>query len=75
MKTKKKDIHGRTFTRLGYCLHIVLIVLGFISFSAILLLTKGCDANQITLEQYLIGVIPCLAVFGASVLIYAIIFD
>ena len=75
MKTRKKDIYGRTYTRFGYCLHIVLTVLGFVSFFLMLGYTGSCELNQITLSEYTAKAVPCLAVFGASILLHNKIFD
>lgn len=75
MKNKKKDIYGRTYTRFGYCLHIVLTVLGFASFLVMLAYTGSCESGEMTISEYLKVVLPCLAVFGGSILIYNKVFD
>lgn len=75
MKTKKKDIYGRTYTRFGYCLHIVLTVLGFTSFFLLLGFTGNCELGYSTCTEYMARAIPCLAVFGGSTYLHNKIFD
>ena len=75
MKTKKKDIYGRTYTRFGYCLHLVLTVLGFVSFFLMLGYTGSCELNLMPLNEYMVKASICVAVFGASVLLHNKIFE
>lgn len=75
MKTKKKDLYGRTYTRFGYCLHIVLTVLGAVSFFLLIGYTGSCEIGEMTLHEYDMHMIPCLAVFCGSVLLHNKIFD
>lgn len=74
MKTEKY-VNGKAYNQLGYCLHIVLTVLGVVSFLMMLGYTGSCELNVITMTEYTVRVIPCLAVFGGSILIHNKIFD
>lgn len=74
MQKKKKDIYGRTYTKFGYILHIVLVVLGFTSFMMMLGFTGSCEQNYLNCTQYAVRVVPCLAVFGASIFIHNKVF-
>lgn len=75
MKTNKKDIYGRTYTRFGYCLHIALTVLGFTSFFLLLGYTGSCELETMTLTDYVKVAVPCLAVFGVSILLHNKVFE
>ena len=75
MKTRKKDIYGRTYTRFGYCLHIVLTVLGCTSFFLMLGYTGSCELDLMPLGEYTVRASICVAVFGASILLHNKIFD
>ena len=72
---KKKDIYGRTYTKFGYCLHLVLTAVGLISFLMMLAYTSSCEIGEMTLIDYVKVAFPLLAVFGASVLLHNKIFD
>ena len=75
MKTKKKDIYGRTYTPFGYCLHLFLTVTGFVSFFLMLGYTGSCELDLMPLGEYAVKVSISLAVFGASILLHDKIFD
>ena len=75
MKNKKKDVFGRTYTKSGYIRHIVLTVLGVISFALVVLLTGSKGTDLITTKEYIMWLGPSLAVFGASVLLHNKIFN
>ena len=75
MKTKKKDIYGRTYTTFGYYLHLFLTVTGCISFFMMLGYTGSCELDLMPLGEYTVRASICLAVFGASILLHNKIFE
>lgn len=74
MKTNKKDIYGRTYTRFGYCLHIVLTVLGVISAVMLFLYTSACENGNMTVLDYLKCTSLWFTVLTASILIHNKVF-
>lgn len=75
MKTKKKDIYGRTYTTFGYYLHLFLTVTGFVSFFMMLGYTGSCELDLMPLGEYTVRASICLSVFGASILLHNKIFE
>ena len=74
MKTNKKDIYGRTYTRFGYCLHLFLIVLGTVSAIMLFYCTGVCEIGSMTLIEYLKCASIWFAVLTASILIHTKVF-
>ena len=71
----KKDIYGKDLTTFGYCLHIILCSVSFISFVMIIGYTGSCEHDLITLGQYVTRVFVSLSVFGSSIYLYKKIFN
>ena len=75
MKKKRKDINGRTYSKFGYCLHVALTALGFISFFLVLGFTGSCEHGEITVREYILRVVPSLTVMCSCILLHEKIFD
>lgn len=75
MKTKKRNIFGRNYTIFGHCLNVLLAVIGFASFTVLLVLTGICENGGMSVIEYLIKGAISLAVMGASILLHKQIFD
>ena len=72
---KRKDIWGRTYTKFGYALHVTLTTLGIASFLLLIAFTCECDLGNITSQQWEVRALPCVTVFGASILLHNKIFE
>ena len=75
MKTKKKDIYGRTYTKRGYFFHILLTTISVVSFILMLGFTGACEMYDVPLRTYVVRVIPCIVVFMASTHIHHKVFE
>ena len=75
MKTKKRGVNGRAVNAFGYYLHILLIVIGVVSFLLALGFTGSCELDLISLKEYAVKAFTCVAVMGASLYLNARIFN
>ena len=75
MKASRKDIYGRTYTKVGYIIHIVLTVIGFSSFVLLIALAGGCDYDHLPFSKCMSRATLYIIAIAGSFLLHNKIFE